>query len=241
MLPVLGVLAAAGVFAACCLMAYVSKTDPIREVMRGVRAYESRTSPDPAGAARHFARVLGYYPADTAVRLYLAHSLADARDYTGALKEYSLVTGNLSASREWKAIARTGMGAMAYLRADYKSAERHFSGASDLWPGYAEPNARLALADLHLGKPNDAITAANAAIRDGYKGPLAQVALAQAYAASGAAKKSAQAAEAVRKADPDLARRLAAAPGGWDSAAASLTRRDLRMPLAVPTVGPRKR
>jgi hypothetical protein len=204
--------------------------DPLRYVNDGMRIYNDEATPDPALAVRKFNGELGYYPLDDYVRLCRAHALAASGNYADAEKDYKKF------DKSAPQIVDTSIATIRLMQGNYKAAADDLAKVVKTEPTYGEAQARLALADLFVGKDKEATDAANASIKTKYKGYLPYLALAQAYTASGDKKKADEAVQMISELNPELAKRIEKAPGGWSDAAHALTRIDLRMPLELPSI-----
>lgn len=227
----LAVIGLAGVITTSLLL---HKEDPVWEVVRGVRAYQSEENPQPAKAVKHFQKELSYFPGDIYVKLYLAHALFASGNSDKALVQYNGFEAVKIYPPQVSILAWTGSGSAHYMEGNYDEARKDFNKSIKLYPKYPEPSARLALVYLRLGKTDDAVKAAKKAVDDGYKGPLPYVALAQAHTLSENTKEADDAISKVKEIDESLADKISSGPGGWSIAIERLTPLDLRMPLKLP-------
>jgi len=209
----------------------LNKVDPVKEVVKGVVAYQNAETPEPSKAVKHFRRELSYFPEDPYVRLYTAHALSASGNYDEALTQYEIV----KKVKPLVPYAQAGISSVLYMEGKYGQARKDFEKATKKYPYYEEPHVRLALTYLRLGKAGDAIKAVEKAVDINPRNPISYIVLAQAHTLAGNTKDADKAIADTKRLDEQLAKRVSSGPDGWKKAIEQLTPLDLRLPLKLAT------
>jgi tetratricopeptide (TPR) repeat protein len=145
---------------------------------------------------------------------------------------------------EGKQLARpiAGIGAVYDQDGQYDLAIEQFKAAEKAWPEFRGPWVRMAVTYDRLGDYKKAVESAEHATKKlGSEAPVAQVALAQAYARMGNADKARAAYEELDKLDDELAKKIGDKPDDWKNAVSKLSAKDLRFPLEKEIAPPPKK
>jgi tetratricopeptide (TPR) repeat protein len=128
--------------------------------------------------------------------------------------------------------AETGRGNILYFERDYKGAVKLFESAAKRWPGFKDPECRMAIAYVREGNYAEAIKTGERAVRKLHSNAaVLHIALAEAYLKTGRPADAAKSMKKARKADGDLAARIGKYPDAWSNAVSKITARDLKFPL----------
>jgi tetratricopeptide (TPR) repeat protein len=211
------------------------KTDYYGRLLTAQRLYERD---EYALAATKLEELLPRMPDETGyISLDIADYSYDAGDDKKATEYYNKSLKNLPPQKGTDRIyqeahAILGLGMVADIGGDYKTAVAEFEKAAKVWPQFREPWSRLAVTYARMGNYEKALEAANkAADKLKSDAPEAYLVLAHIYSTKGDTEKAAAAYKRLAKLDDKLADRIGAKPEGWKNAVRKLTRSDLQFPL----------